>query len=633
MSSITLIVTGTAPPGWADIGARLRRASDGGSLDNPDLSAWVGKLAREKGAETSDAGLAGSAPASDNLFSGARSDLSSGGIAPDAIWVMQAIESHLPAARYLIFAENPVDALCAWIQSADEGTLQETLRRWEDSARCVLQQAQRLGERGLLLLASEAQAHPKALVEALQAWLGQAHVQLREPQSADDPAEAADPVARAIAAVAVQADARCRRIWEQLHAATQPLAGQVGDDILGFQLAREVDGEALLQRYRELRQRLRELDRAQAEAAATALAELREENELLLLQLHQVQEELEHYFLEHRKLLEQSEAQQERAAELEDAALSEVRIAALEVGAAHDAPPHRGLDLGVRGLRCGQRQFDRLDLRLVEHRGRPGLALFQDGGAPPPLSAWQQTGEEAGRAFMLLVPSDAPSRAQLQLFPTTDWRLIEGLASLLAQRLAKQSDASIKAWSGVAQRLLTQLREMPPRLRYDDLQVQRVVDGEQESFEICFVNAVFGARRFERLRLRWRPSAAAPLSLSCADAEGNPVALTVRPLDERGCAAEICELPVGTRHDRANKARLWTDLHRDDRALLFSLIDAMPAVPERIAQTGGSTRDIESLRTKARSLLADAHRSAHSRSRRVVAAVLARLGVQLAPMP
>jgi hypothetical protein len=46
--------------------------------------------------------------------------------------------------------------------------------------------------------------------------------------------------------------------------------------------------------------------RAQEEGSSEKLKEAEEENELLLLQLHQVQEELEHYFLEYKRLQEES---------------------------------------------------------------------------------------------------------------------------------------------------------------------------------------------------------------------------------------------------------------------------------------------------------------------------------------
>ncbi|MFO7628473.1 MAG: hypothetical protein R6W06_02945 [Prochlorococcaceae cyanobacterium] len=61
------------------------------------------------------------------------------------------------------------------------------------------------------------------------------------------------------------------------------------------------------------------LQAEQAASAETALKEAREEAELTLLQLHQVQEELEHYFLENRKASEEREALEQRASNAEAA--------------------------------------------------------------------------------------------------------------------------------------------------------------------------------------------------------------------------------------------------------------------------------------------------------------------------
>ena len=54
------------------------------------------------------------------------------------------------------------------------------------------------------------------------------------------------------------------------------------------------------------------------EPTLDAPEEVQEENELLLLQLHQVQEELEHHFLEHQKLQRENEGLQKRWMRLEE---------------------------------------------------------------------------------------------------------------------------------------------------------------------------------------------------------------------------------------------------------------------------------------------------------------------------
>ncbi|QEY32395.1 hypothetical protein EVJ50_09395 [Synechococcus sp. RSCCF101] len=76
----------------------------------------------------------------------------------------------------------------------------------------------------------------------------------------------------------------------------------------------------------------RQLLQQQLQAAETATRDAREEAELTLLQLHQVQEELEHYFLlgrEQTALLSAHEHQQRRVRQLIKAALKEREASAV----------------------------------------------------------------------------------------------------------------------------------------------------------------------------------------------------------------------------------------------------------------------------------------------------------------
>jgi hypothetical protein len=68
----------------------------------------------------------------------------------------------------------------------------------------------------------------------------------------------------------------------------------------------------------------------------------------------------------------------------------------------------RELTVMLRSVQSAARQVPDATVRLVEHHGHPGLAVFAPPGAEPLFAAWQESGREANRSYMLLVPSGAP---------------------------------------------------------------------------------------------------------------------------------------------------------------------------------------------------------------------------------
>jgi hypothetical protein len=626
MSMPALIATGTAPSSWATLAGRLARAADRRSLADPLFGEWLDRCLAEGAAI--EPGQA--RPAMERWLNG-RKTLPTG-LDLRACWAVDTIDRELGSARYLVFADSPVDALCAWLQSGAEGSPREALQRWGESVRAILRLVQRQGPRCLLLSTAEARRDPQTLAEAANDWLGRPELTLLAADAAQVASEA-DPLARAIAALLVQADGAARQLWQQLHACTVPLcadAGEAADSELGFNLRRDLAPGPALARYRELTAAMQALggeleqSRRASEAAEQALQErlaapavnpatqaalddLRQENGLLLLQLQQVQEELEHYVFENRKL-------QDRRAAAAPAAVGAATLEALDVGPSQDPPPHRGLDLVARNLRHGQRCFARLRLRLVEHLGRPGLAVFGAGpdematGDAALFSTWSKSGQEDGQAFMLIVPSDHAARDLLLRLPRTDWELLEGLVAEIGRHLRGSQRAALAGWAAVAQRLQHQLGELPPRLRYDDLEVDVSGSGKEARIRARFRKALFGARRFERIELRWQPTAPPVLELLLPAGDTLPP-LSNWPVTEQGQPAASWRLPVGAGLS-AQKARDWASLSAGDRDLLLALCDALPGVPQRLPAGDSAGISRQALDTQARRLLPEARRHA-----------------------
>ena len=263
-----------------------------------------------------------------------------------------------------------------------------------------------------------------------------------------------------------------------------------------------------------------------------------------------------------------------------------VQVAAVVAGESRNTPPFRELPFTLTEVSIDEHAIPRLELRLVEHHGNPGLVLL-DGPSPGAgLGHWQESGREEGRAYMLLVPADAPARHTLAGLGTHDWRLLEGVVAAIEQALDADEIADAVRWRSTARRLRAQLQETPNRLRYDDLGVSQ--DPRREGgLLITFRRALFAGRLHPSLTLRWRPGpgdghADAPLLLlGAADAAQEPP-LASWPVGEDGTVAAEWPLPLGTDEATPALRSRWHALPALDRELLFALLDALPAAALRL---------------------------------------------------
>lgn len=310
----------------------------------------------------------------------------------------------------------------------------------------------------------------------------------------------------------------------------------------------------------------------QADAPGAELAAVLAENANLLLQLHQVQEELED---EHRRLGPRPAAAARAAAHLLDL---------------HDQGPHRHLDLSVR-LAAADAEADaapKLRVRLLNHHGRPGLAMLAKHSGELPLVGWQPTGHEGGRGYMLLVPSDDQGRARLQHLGASDWqRVLQAARSI--RELVCRDDWELGAhWQATAARLCRQLADLPPRWRYDALDVGPAGAAGAPTLELCFGNASYGERLLGDVRLRWQlaPAAAAGASASALHwlrpERPQRLALGGWPVDEAGTLQPSFALPVGGDPDARARRRQWEQMPAADRELILAMLDALPGAADRV---------------------------------------------------
>ena len=267
--------------------------------------------------------------------------------------------------------------------------------------------------------------------------------------------------------------------------------------------------------------------------------------------------------------------------------VSELPLAGIALAHVRDEPPHRELHFQLSGLLTPKGEWPELEVRLVDHEGRPGLTVFGD-ETRPPFSGWRRTGDEAGRGYMLIIPTDVSGPAALTPLPASDWAFLRSLANLLLLAVEEPDFGLRPAWRQVAARLSMQLDSVPPRLRYDALDVHVGDDGR------CLVHMVgvsWGTRSLPDLALRWRPAGAQGPDLTrCALAwvlPGDPDApppLTLWPEAEDGSLQPAWALAVGPGFDAAARRRWWAAQPAADRELLLAVLDALPAAADAAGQ-------------------------------------------------
>jgi hypothetical protein len=285
------------------------------------------------------------------------------------------------------------------------------------------------------------------------------------------------------------------------------------------------------------------------------------EVELLQLQLEQAQEELDAAY---ERLAQEAKPGSGRGAGAHADTLSVLDTV--------DAPPHRHLHVDLRNVRIGARRWRSLEVRLLAHHGRPGLAFFSQGSRNEPLAAWRASGDENGREFMLFVPCDHGARTLLTNLGSGDWQTVDGSVDLLVRHLRQVHDERSRHWLSVALRLQSALDTLPPCLRHDGVQMEP--DSSAPGWlRVSFVNVDFEGRTLGDLQWRWL--AEQERLHWIAPAAGSAVALAQWPVEADGSLKSELPLPVGRTASGQERRRWWSELAERERALVLALFDAL----------------------------------------------------------
>ena len=320
------------------------------------------------------------------------------------------------------------------------------------------------------------------------------------------------------------------------------------------------------------------------------LKDVREENELYALQMKQVQGELERVHAEKLRLAAAAKGRIGLPG-IEDVVIGDVAVAA-----ERDVHPHREVSFVVRDVQAGARRVAEATVRLVEHWGRPGLAIFRDEGAPALLDAWRESGREDGRPYLLLVHGEESAQRTFEAMGTLDWQLTQALALRL-----RQAVSGMPAWRALAARLAASLGEQPARLRHEGVRVMPIAQETPEiaRWALALERASYRGTTWPRLTIQWRPHGPRPAIELLRDEEGGPP-LLAWPADDDGVPVRVLRLPMGEDANAPDVRAAWDGLAAADRAFVAEILNQLPMLAVHVQASAGAASPATDLQAAAR---------------------------------
>ena len=568
-------------------------------------------------------------------------------------------DTELDSAAYtIVLVADPTDAVAHSIANGCDPA--PALEDWSAAARALLHRLQRCAGRSIFVDAAEALNAPNALAAALGNWhKGLQGLTLAEGM-AEGMTEGmteggSDELDLLLARAAVTSEGRAGRLFAEVHARCLVLHGKepVTNSGVNWRMAirqraedRRRLAETLAESERQRQARQDEIDQlhialgasVRAAAETRSLAdEARSEGELLAAQLRDKSEalvardrELQALQDEARQLratfdrsgrdtaaarahfeaaqqenqllslqLEQAQEELDLAYERQARRSSVVDVDALRILDIVEKPPHRHLHADLRRVRAGSRSWHSLEIRLVEHGGRPGVVFFGTGQTPEPIYAWTANGREQTRDFMLLVPQDDAGRERLLTLGTSDWRLVCGSVEAIATHLELAIDESPTFWLCVARRLQADLRALAPRFRYDGCSAQLQTNG---TCLLAFDEASYRDRLLGQVQLCWQP-ALGSLAIVAPQSDSS-LPLSNWPVNESGVVEDFV-LPHADTTSADARRDWWAALATMDQEVILALIEAMP---EALRRTESTSALIDSAKSVHADVLAWQHR-------------------------
>jgi hypothetical protein len=329
---------------------------------------------------------------------------------------------------------------------------------------------------------------------------------------------------------------------------------------------------------------------AKLDAETKARKDAAEEADLLLAQLHQVQEELENYFLQHQAAQAECEALRARLGRWAGRFPNQCAWESLQTQASVDPDAQETVLLQTE---YGDRLFPELRLKLHAAKNRLQLTLMRPAGGAAPWLKWPQFERPDGQwqaADELLIDPAArkgsAEAANLAALAPSDLKLLVALCESLG---AQDATHWASRWQAMAQTL----RALPPRWRYDAIHLREEQQLPQyEHLWLRLDNAQWGDRHwpaFEFVLSSHQPRSAKGSHLPKLEfplsAEGTPKQFDnwfAESEDHKGPKFELRFETLAPAMDMS----CWNALSKTDQGQAMQIAIALPQMLQELQQAG-----------------------------------------------
>ncbi len=236
----------------------------------------------------------------------------------------------------------------------------------------------------------------------------------------------------------------------------------------------------------------------QAAKANTAKTEAQKEAELLLKQLHQVQEELENYYLKNKKLEQAIQSNHDRLNRLLARLPTWADADILAAQPTSKGEGHQALRIQAQQLWIGQNKpIANLAFELGQHNGQAYLEIRPATGLPTNFLPWPDAQTDTQGKRLLLTAQDT---ATMALLSTTQWRTVKSILGLVPAHMGRMQAVAAKdrpLWLQMVQTLAVVFEAQSKHLRYDHADAITVASpaAGQEIMRIALRNLELGHYR------------------------------------------------------------------------------------------------------------------------------------------
>jgi len=257
---------------------------------------------------------------------------------------------------------------------------------------------------------------------------------------------------------------------------------------------------------------------AEQQQLVVSMQPLEAENEIATLQINQLQEELEYYYLQ---LQEKDTNKMQQIATIErltQDVFAKCHIDGFDVVGGYEDDGYADIQLLLHGLELANgRQFDNIAVKLIDVDGRPGLEFrpSEDAQSTVPLR-WREDMQDEYGAFIKFIPNPTEAQASQQqqtneILHASERLFIVSIASALANTLQQANlaagdlqDGKLRDWKLVALRLQKQVANLPAWLSFDGISlIEEMRSDDYEHLWLSFDNLLVNNHLYPNFKVKF----------------------------------------------------------------------------------------------------------------------------------